>query len=151
MSNLIIGIIAIALVVVLSSAGFFYGGKVYSTAKADAEVVKYLNESSQVESAYKMYKSKGNAVTTGFTINTLVDDGYLKSIPEGWGIYSGTLGTPIAGNLSLKEQVCYSANLKSGYDFNDTDNDVYVLSYDETKAIPYCNNAEAKSAPCCYQ
>ncbi|MGD1524049.1 hypothetical protein [Vibrio owensii] len=153
MANLIISIISIALVVILAGAMVFFGGDVYKSNKLDAEVAKYLNESSQVQSALTLYKSHGNAITADFQMQELVTDGYLKKVPEGWDKRVGVIGVEIdSGRVgeSMAQNICLKANEGMGFEFDPIEDSVMASIDDPAKGIPHCDKSDlSDTVPCC--
>ncbi|MFS1427352.1 hypothetical protein LMH73_009345 [Vibrio splendidus] len=154
MNNLIIAVISIALVLILSSVGVFFGGEVYKNNQVEGAIAKFTNESSQISAAIVLYESSGATVDSGFNVHELVDEGYLQSIPEGWSIralgHSGAISTEIAEReADFSESVCFKMNQNAGYEFNVADDLVLPYSGDETLAIPLCTKEDISSVPCC--
>lgn len=91
MFNLIISIIAIALVVVLAGASLYYGGEAFNKGSEEAKASTYINQAQQVQAAATLYKA-----TTGGDagdIATLVTGKYMAGAPKvaigngySWGI-----------------------------------------------------------------
>jgi hypothetical protein len=79
MFNLIITIIAIALVVVLTATSIYYGGSAFSNGSADALAATFVNQAQQVQAANTLFTAQtgGNASTVG----QLVTDNFLSSNP----------------------------------------------------------------------
>lgn len=152
MANLIISIISIALVVGLAGAMVFFGGDIYKTNRLDAEVAKYLNESSQVQGALTVYKAHGNEITSDFQMQELVDGGYLKQVPEGWDKRVGVIGVEIdSGRVgeSLAQNICVKANNDMGFVFDPIEDDVMAFGDDPSIGIPHCDKEMPDSVPCC--
>ncbi|MFS1427066.1 hypothetical protein LMH73_007865 [Vibrio splendidus] len=149
MGNLILIIVSIVLVLVLAATGAYFGGHAYSNGKIDAEVGRYLNESEQVAAAVTLFESQGNEVTTTFAIESLVTDGYLKQLPEGWGLHMNTIASKIQGSEDMKASICFESNKNKGFIFPaDTPNTVpYII--DNQFSIPICSNETDLSIPCC--
>ncbi|MFS1427785.1 hypothetical protein LMH73_011670 [Vibrio splendidus] len=152
MNNLVISIVAIALVMILAGVGAFYGGDIFKSNQVDASVARYLNESSQLNSAVTLFQAEGNEITANFEIHQLVEEEYLTTIPEGWEKIPGTLGVSIPNPESVTgfaEEVCFEANKKMGFEFNAADTMINIYSKDETKGIPMCDKDMDGLVPCC--
>ena len=80
MFNLIISIIAIALVVVLAGASLYYGGEAFNRGSEDAKASTYVNQAQQVQAAATLFKATtgGNATS----IQQLVDGKYMAGLPK---------------------------------------------------------------------
>ncbi|MBE4779679.1 hypothetical protein J8A87_21905 [Vibrio parahaemolyticus] len=78
MFNLIISIIAIALVVVLAGASLYYGGDAFNRGSSDAKAATLINQAQQIQAAAKLF----SAIEGGepASINDL-QGSYLSSIP----------------------------------------------------------------------
>ena len=80
MANLIITVIAIALVAVASLMGAYYGGSAFSNNQSAANAATFLNIGQQLAAAWTAYLSDhNNSPPTSFA--NLTAGGYLGSIP----------------------------------------------------------------------
>lgn len=150
MFNLIIIVISIALIVVLALASMYHGGKAFNENKVVADAAKYRGEAIQISSAFTLFKSDGNSVSESFTLQDLVNKGYLKTLPSGWQPGSNKIIFPLNSNDTGSEHICITAIQQSGYSFDPTDTQVDVYSADSTKAIPHCDKASLDPmVPCC--
>lgn len=77
MFNLIITIIAIALVVVLTATSVYYGGSAFSEGTADAIAATYINQAQQVQAAAVLYTAQEGGAPT--LLNQLSN--HLSSTP----------------------------------------------------------------------
>lgn len=87
MFNLLISIIAIALVTSLAGASLYYGSDAFSDGTKKALIAKLNNNGQQVKAALTLYKTLSSAkpATNGdgeFDLDQLVTDDYLSSFPE---------------------------------------------------------------------
>lgn len=98
MFQLIISIIAVALIAVLSGASIFYGASAFINNKLKTEAITLINNSEQIESAMRIYKSNtGNELTAGYSYaeemgtatSELINEGYLKQDPSPYYILKG--------------------------------------------------------------
>ena len=89
MFNLIITIIAIALVVVLTATSVFYGGSAFSEGSVDALAATYINQAQQVQGAATIFRAQTGGVvevvdnggnTDSDAPTELLGD-YLTSVP----------------------------------------------------------------------
>lgn len=79
MFNLIISIIAIALVVVLAGASLYYGGDAFNRGSSDAKAATLINQAQQIQAAATLFSaSEGGAPAS---IDDL-QDSYLSSTPS---------------------------------------------------------------------
>jgi len=120
MFNLIVTIIAIALVAVLAIASIYYGGNVFNSGKKDGDVVRVMNEGAQIKGAAQLYTE--HAGTPPTSIDDLTLNGrYLRSAPSGaWNVSAqyaispvGTTGSAAADAAALDQ--CNAINKKLGY------------------------------------
>lgn len=109
MFSLIISIIAVALVAVLALASMYYGGESLTQGTATANAARYLNEANQITAAANLYKLQNTNQTP--TAQDLVDNDYLKALPQGnWYVNNGFVERP---GISLEE--CTEVNRLVGY------------------------------------
>lgn len=142
MFNIIIAIIAIALVVIISYATMYYGGDSFNDGKLKAEAARLVNEGSQIASAAMVYRAKGGDLSASdFTLNTLVDAEYLKTVPVNWNPDTDFVIYPVNSNDDPKaETLCYVANSQAGFHFDGAEvAGVVPYSKDTTKGIPLCS------------
>ena len=146
MTNLIIGLIAIALSILIGVVTMSYLGEESSNKGAKAEFMKYMNESQQIAGAITIYKTDGNFITKEFKLQDLQRDKYLSSIPKGdWRIEPFKVFTPVNINI------CYETNKELGETYEITDTDIYIDPEYPTKPIPYCSKEGLANATiCCY-
>ncbi len=150
MLTLIIIIISIALTIVGVAATQYYFSDTVTDNRIKADVAKYSGESEQIVGAINIYTGRGNEITSSFKLQDLVDQGYLKSIPENWTEYPTALAVPIAGDDAVAESVCFQANKTAGYTFT-PDGIVYLeYSKDPSYGIPICSDDLEMGIPCCY-
>lgn len=149
MQNLVIGILAIVISTITVASGTYYLSDAWENNAVKGEAAKYQNQNIQVTNAIQLYESDGNVVGSSFSLQTLVAQDYLSSIPEGWTEYPDMIGSPIQGSLAMKESVCMETNLSAGFTF--TPDGVNYKKYieDETLGIPYCTASLDPSVPCC--
>lgn len=80
MFNLIISIIAIALVVVLAGASLYYGGEAFNRGSEEAKASTYINQAQQIQAASVLYKA--NVGGNPDTLDKLVTDHYMAGKPK---------------------------------------------------------------------
>lgn len=114
MFNLIITIIAIALIAVLAIATIYYGGSVWSQQETHAHTARILNEGSQIKGAVELYRNDHAGSNPADLAALTADSGhYLKSIPRGdWG-FDGSY----ALSDVTEETNCRAVNEKLGYGY----------------------------------
>lgn len=150
MVNIIIAVIAIALIAILTIASLYHGGAAFQGNKVVAEAGRYRTEASQIASAVTLFKSDGNVIDENFKLSDLVDKKYLKQLPKGWVPGDNRIIRPLDESEEMAEEICVTAIEQSGYKFSGTDDDVEPYSKDPTKGIPYCNNPTLDPlVPCC--
>lgn len=79
MFQLIVAVIAIALVIALTLASIFYGGEAFTRSSLKANVAAMVNQAQQISGAHTLYKTDYSR--NAADINTLVTDGYLADTP----------------------------------------------------------------------
>jgi type II secretory pathway pseudopilin PulG len=80
MFQLIVSVIAIALVAILAAASIYYGGSAFSSSTAKGNVAALINAGQQISGANTLYKV--DTATSGASdINTLVTYNYLSAVP----------------------------------------------------------------------
>lgn len=151
MFNLVVTIIAVALVVIITATAVFYGGGAMSDGVVDAEAAKYRNEAAQIAGAVRLYRAQGNEIVSGFKLETLVEKNYLGSLPEGWNPGSDIIMKAIPDTADgAAEEICYTANKQSNFEFDSTEDSVVAYSQDTTKGIPLCDKPNLETlVPCC--
>ncbi|MFS1431064.1 hypothetical protein LMH73_029215, partial [Vibrio splendidus] len=79
--NLIISIIAIALVVVLAGASLYYGGDAFNSGNSDAKASTLINQAQQIQAAATLFKSSEGGAPE--TVSNLTEGGsYMTSLPK---------------------------------------------------------------------
>jgi hypothetical protein len=135
MFQLIVAILAIALVIFLTLATIWFGGEVYDESAARASYARNVNAATQIEAAMQLYyhdKFHSPAGEDMPLLNNLLDWGYLKEIPEGdWKVNTQSLYKPI--KIQDIEQ-CKAMNKAAGYPVS-----AVPSQYD---GCPPCNGAE---------
>lgn len=120
MFNLIITIIAIALVVVLTATSIYYGGSAFSNGSADALAATFINQAQQVQAAATLYSAQNGG--SAADVQALLDGSFLKSNPQTpatqrWELESGIALTAANigasnGGSSITPEVCNKINEK---------------------------------------
>ncbi|MGD1524423.1 hypothetical protein [Vibrio owensii] len=150
MFNLIVAVIAVALITVLSGAALYYGGSSFTDNKVDAEAARIVNEANQINAAILVYKADGNEVTEAFKLTDLVNLGYLKALPGGWTPGDNRAIKPLPEDDPGSEHVCYQANTLSGFEFDPIEDDVEPYSANPKYGIPHCDKPDMMpGVPCC--
>jgi hypothetical protein len=112
MFNLIISIIAIALVVALAGASLYYGGDAFSEGSTKAKAAAFVNQAQQIQAASVLYKANTGAEPAA--VATLSPE-YLASIPApqatvlddewkiegGYAVVKGAIGSDVATSITL--------------------------------------------------
>lgn len=80
MVSLIITVLALGLVAVLAFVGLFYGSSMASEAAARARAATLVNQGEQIIGAARLFYVNNSRSPS--TLQELVDDGYLQSIPS---------------------------------------------------------------------
>lgn len=79
MFNLIISIIAIALVVALAAATLYYGGDAFNKGSEQAKAATFVNQAQQIQAAVTLSTATGNSAAD---IDDLVSTKYLSGVPK---------------------------------------------------------------------
>lgn len=149
MFNIIVAIIAMVLVAALTVAGFYHMGGNVSEQKIEADAAKLRNEASQIAGAVKLYRGEGNEFGADFRLSTLVEMGYLKTLPADWEPGEDQI-IHVLQDEEKAESVCFTANKQAGYLFDANDDSVIQYSHDSSFAIPLCNKSGLDPmVPCC--
>ena len=106
MANIIITIIAIALVAVATLMSVYYGGAAHKAIKIRAQAATIKNQISAMAAAKKMSVIDGNSVSS---LADLVNDGYLTDVPSYEG-YSWSI-TPTIFTISVATEDIITAEL----------------------------------------
>lgn len=150
MFNIIIAVIAIALIAILTIASMYHGGSAFNDNKIIADAARYRTEATQISSAITLFKSDGNEITDKFVLQDLVDKKYLNALPAGWLPGSNKIIMPLDTSSDASEAVCITAIEQSGYNFDPADTKVDAYSKDPKKGIPHCDKPELDPmVPCC--
>ena len=79
MFQLIVAVIAIALVIALTLASIFYGGEAFTRSSLKANVAAMVNQAQQISGAHTLYKTDFSRSATN--LQALEDAGYLAEVP----------------------------------------------------------------------
>lgn len=114
MFNLIITVIAIALVAAIAIATIYYGGSIWSQQETHAHTARILNEGAQIKGAVELYRNDhAGSNPTALDALTASNGHYLKSIPRGdWGFDGSYATSPVEA-----ESNCRAVNEKLGYGY----------------------------------
>nr|WP_250808034.1 hypothetical protein [Neorhizobium tomejilense] len=80
MFQLIVAVIAIALVIALTLASIFYGGEAFTRSSLKANVAALVNQAQQISGAHTLYKTDFSANAP--SVDELEAQGYLAEIPS---------------------------------------------------------------------
>lgn len=96
MFQLIVAVIAIALVIALTLASIFYGGEAFTRSSLKANVAALVNQAQQISGAHTLYKTDTakNAAAGTAGVEELVAEGYLSDVPTPPKIVLEELGAP---------------------------------------------------------
>ncbi|MDW9478743.1 hypothetical protein GOB57_08500 [Sinorhizobium meliloti] len=135
MFQLIVAIVAIALVLLLVVAAMYFGGSIYDESGARAAYAKNVNSATQIEAAMQLYYHDEAVNAPGVDmvlLQNLHEWGYLKEIPEGdWKVNATALYKPI--KIQDVEQ-CSAMNKAAGFNVSQVP--------DQYEGCPPCNGAE---------
>jgi type II secretory pathway pseudopilin PulG len=121
MSNVLIGIIGVILFIGLALAGALFLGPRFQDATNTSKASAYVSQGKQIADAMQMYRVQEGTVVP---INTPIErfsGSYLKSVPNGWFLYS--LGPPVdaavAGFTVIPDNtqnrsICLKIQIESG-------------------------------------
>ncbi|PTH79188.1 hypothetical protein [Aeromonas veronii] len=127
MFNLIISIIAIALVVVLAGASLYYGGDAFNKGSEEAKASTYINQAQQLQASATLFKASNGGLPSDASatknVQSLIDGKYLAGQPKvatgtgAWGLDSTN------GVILVEQDVTDSAKTGMTLNICDTIND----------------------------
>jgi len=154
MSNLIVSVIAIALVAAMVLAATYYGGSSFNKYQAEARASKLLNEAEQIVGTVAYYRVVKSELPTSLAQMTVTDasgTNFLSDVPEG-GKYDPNLGEKwkfvgdyvmtAIGQGSRPETECLAARRRLGYDA-----ERYCAN--AASAAEYCSNGTGVNGEDC--
>jgi hypothetical protein len=80
MFQLIVAVIAIALVIALTLASIFYGGEAFTRSSLKANVAALVNQAQQISGAHTLYKT--DKAKKAADVQSLTTDKYLAAVPN---------------------------------------------------------------------
>lgn len=152
MFNLVTVIIAVALIAIVAITGYYYGGDAMNNGTVAAEAARYRNEAAQIATAVVLYRAKGNVIGEGFTLETLVNGGYLSNLPMDWEPGTDIIMKTLDQNNTSSEEICYTANKQASYIFSSPELDPGLQTYslNTNYGIPFCDKSGlSQQVPCC--
>jgi hypothetical protein len=90
MFQLIVAVIAIALVIALTLASIFYGGEAFTRSSLKANVAALVNQAQQISGAHTLYKT--DFAVPAPSLDELHNAGYLAAVPVAPKIVKQTAG-----------------------------------------------------------
>lgn len=144
MFQLLVAVIAIALVVLMVLVGMYYGGDAHTEAALRAQYTRNMNVAAQIDGALHLYYQE-HAVYPNDGTDPLVDDvllghlrdeTYLKDIPDGdWKVKPGFIYKPIEADATRAQ--CEALNRVAGVDLASATDLI-----DDFEGCPPCNGVE---------
>lgn len=121
MFQLIVSIIAVALVAALAGASIFYGGDAFSSGTSKAQATALINEGQQLNGAATLYRVDFGQDITDLT--DLTSQNYIGQVPPAtesadWAFDSASELFYL--DATVGEEVCDKVNEASGNTFADT-------------------------------
>ncbi|HAU28621.1 MAG TPA: hypothetical protein DCW68_00710 [Rhodospirillaceae bacterium] len=118
MSNMIVSVIAIAMIALMVLVGVFYGGAMYSSYQAEAQASRLISEAEQIAGTVSMYANEQYQLPG--SIQDLVDKNYFheapaKSVHTLWRLSKGYAVNAIGDN-SVIQITCLSGRKRWGFD-----------------------------------
>lgn len=118
MANMILTVIAVALVAIIVVIGVFYGGVAFSSYQAEANASRLINEAEQIAGTVSLYANEQYVLPSSIT--ELVEKEYFSEAPakgvntrwrlsKGYAVNEIGTGTPV-------HQSCLSARKRWGFD-----------------------------------
>jgi hypothetical protein len=148
MYHLIVGVLAVAVFAVLILAGSWWGGPVYTEARAKADYVANVQQAQQIDGALSLYKQENVRGPLGedmALVNNLISYGYLKDPPPGdWKVNSESLYKPL--KIQSIEQ-CTVMNKVAGFDIKDLRLNDTSGARPNYQGCPPCNGEEVDGVP----
>lgn len=150
MLHLIVGVLAVAIFAALIWAGSWFGGPVYTEARAKADYVANVQQAQQIDGAMTLYKQENVSGGVGLgqdmvLVNNLINFGYLKDPPPGdWKVNSESLYKPLK-KQSIEQ--CSMMNKVAGFDIKDLRLNDTSGARANYMGCPPCNGEEVDGAP----
>jgi len=118
MSNLIVSVIAIALVAVMTLAGVYYGGSMFREYQAEAQASRLIGEGEQIAGTVSFYASEQQKLPD--TVSDLVTKEYFheapaKGIHTRWAFSNGYAVNEIGTN-DENHRSCLAGRRRIGFD-----------------------------------
>lgn len=116
---LIVGGIAVAIGAAVTLGGMWYGGPIYTTAKARADLIAIEGQAQQIAAAMTFYEQdhvrSSSLGEDAAALDALQTSGYLKEVPPGsWTIKSAAaMWKPISQQSA---ESCAAMNKLAGFD-----------------------------------
>lgn len=105
MFSLILSLLVVVLIGVMGFAATYYMGGSTFTAKDKATAATVINGAAQIDGAIKLYKAQHRGDVPE-SLEAMVDEGYLKSVPDGeW-----TFGENSVTNSAVSDEICHQVN-----------------------------------------
>jgi hypothetical protein len=118
MFQLIVSVIAIALVAILAAASIYYGGDAFSNSTAKGNVAALINAGQQIAGANSLYTV--DQTVSASTISGLIPT-YLSAIPTAprvaagtWSLDAGSTVAYIGLSTTAAQQVCTEVGNEGG-------------------------------------
>lgn len=119
MFQIIVAVVAIALVAIMAIAMIWYGGSVFSSAGEKGRFDGYVQQGTQIQASIKLYNVDTGGLPSGTSdaqFSTLQTNNYLSSTPPGgWIIDNQVIYKPLTDNAQ-----CKRFNQYAGKDVSDT-------------------------------
>ncbi len=149
MFQMIVAVIAVAIVALLAIATIFYGGGVFTSSGERGKFDGYIQQGTQIQAGLKLYNVDTGTMPTGSSssqFTTLESNNYLTSTPPGgWVIDNQVIYKPLTDNAQ-----CKRFNHYAGADTSDVvqpDGATQNLAYYE--GCPPCDDAAWSKYPAC--
>lgn len=136
MYHLIVGALAVAIGAAVTVGGMWYGGPIYTTAKARADLLAIEGQAQQIAAAMTFYEQdhvrSSSLGEDAAALDALQTSGYLKEVPPGsWTIKSvSSMWRPISRQDA---ETCSTMNKLAGFG----------------AACPPCDSDAEKDYPVC--
>lgn len=144
MFQLIVAVVAIALIALMVIAALYFGGSAHTEAAVRAQYAGNMNAAAQIEGAMQLYYNEHGTNPPGENeelLQTLKDNHYLKDIPEGtWTVSSTQIFKPFS---EQSQDIKYCATMNKVAGFNVSDPVVGLES--DWAGCPPCNGGSDNS------
>lgn len=149
MFNMIAVVFSVALVLILGTAGLYYGGEAYSTQTRETDYAEIVNGATQIKGAMELYKTRNGVYPGGVEdipngisateelLTRLVAEDYLSGVPSG----TWTIENNVIHRALTDVQQCESVNRIAGLNVDLAPDGCPPCSDSQFSVWPACQEA----------